>query len=225
MAEAEPQPWNELHILDTETAGFSGGVCELAYLKVDRQLNILEEFHTLVNPEREIDPGATAIHGITNAEADQAPTLAEVAAEKLAKPIYLVAHNASFDKRMITPTVTVESVLCTLKLSRQYLATAESHKLENLQSYLNLPPQKSHSALGDVHTVRDLLLYIVSNYGLSFDTIVSRNDVPKLVHKMPFGAHKGKALNKLAKDYRAWLLEQPDIDKDLRYSLNLLKDI
>lgn len=215
---------NELHILDTETAGFKGGVCELAYLKVDRQLNILEEFRTLVNPEVEIDSSATAIHGITNAMVEDSPKLSDIA-PRFGKPIYLVAHNAPFDKRMITPTIAVESSLCTLKLSRQYLTTAESHKLEALQAALGLPKQQSHSALGDVHTVRDLLLYIATNYGLPFDTIVCRNDEPKLVHKMPFGAHKGKALNKLAKDYRSWLLtEAGDIDKDLRYSLNLLKD-
>lgn len=212
-----------LHILDTETAGFQGGVCELAYLKVDRQLNILEEFRTLVNPECEIGSGATEIHGITNAMVEDSPTLADLA-PRFAAPIYMVAHNAPFDKRMITPTIAVRDTLCTLKLSRQLLTTAESHKLEALQASLGLPKQQSHSALGDVHTVRDLLLYITTNYGLSFDTIVRRNDEPKLVHKMPFGAHKGKALNKLAKDYRSWLLEQPDIGKDLHYSLNLLKD-
>jgi exodeoxyribonuclease X len=205
------------YILDTETASLSGGVVELAYLKVDNDLNILDEFVTRVNPERYIEPGAQAIHGIRQEDVADSPTLAEVAAT-IEQPITLIAHNASFDKRMIAESVKVGRSLCTLKLSRLYVKGTTNHKLPTLKQELGLPEQVSHSALGDVHTVRNLLLHLLPLTGVDLETLVQRSNLPTIVHTMPFGKHKGLPVWQLPFGYKNWLLEQ-DIDADLRYTL------
>jgi exodeoxyribonuclease X len=211
------------HILDTETASLKGGVCEIAWLEVDKDLNIVSEFCSLVNPGVPIEEGAMRIHGITEDDVRGQPTLAEVTA-CFNGPIQMVGHNSAFDKRMIKDAVQIETLICTLKLAREYIKHTTNHKLEVLQKELNLPVQDSHSALGDVHTCRDLLLYLREKHGVTLETVAARLSIPKLLHTMPFGKHKGRVIANIAPDYRAWLLTQ-EIDADLRFTLERLRGI
>lgn len=213
-----------IHIFDTETTGLKApGVVEIAWLEVDYDLNILGEFRSLVNPEKLIEPGAQAVHGITQEMVEFSPTMDEISAKLCKKIAVGVAHNLQFDKRVVKPWVTVEQGLCTLALARKFITTTTNHKLETLQSELGLPNRDSHTALGDVYTVRDLLVYMQQNFGLDLKLELARASSPKVIHKMPFGKHKGKSLMSLPKDYRAWLLGQ-EIDDNLRFSLNQLKE-
>ena len=211
------------HILDTETASLKGGVCEIAWLEVDNDLNIISEHCTLVDPKVPIEEGAMRIHGIANEDVAGKPTLDEVAS-CFTGPIQLVGHNCSFDYRMIKSEIQVDIQVCTLKLAREFIKHTTNHKLETLQKELNLPPQDSHSALGDVNTCRDLLLYLREHHGVRLDAIVARLGIPKLLHTMPFGKHKGKVIANIAPDYRDWLLGQ-ELDIDLRFTLEKLKGI
>lgn len=211
------------HILDTETASLKGGVCEIAWLEVDNDLNIISEHCTLVDPKVPIEEGVMRIHGITNEDVVGKPTLDEVVS-CFTGPIQLVGHNCSFDYRMIKSDVQVDIQVCTLKLAREFIKHTTNHKLETLQKELNLPSQDSHSALGDVNTCRDLLLYLREHHGVSLDATVARLGIPKLLHTMPFGKHKGKVIANIAPDYRDWLLGQ-ELDIDLRFTLEKLKGI
>lgn len=213
------------HILDTETSGLGkgAGVCEIAWLEVDNDLNVIREFCTLVNPQVPIDPGATLIHGITNEDVHESPTL-NIVAGFLDGPIQMVAHNVSFDYRMVKDEIQVESQICTLKLARQFIKNTTNHKLETLQKELGFPVQTSHSALGDVHTCRDLLLYLKAKHGVTLQDTLVRQSIPQMVHLMPFGKHKGRVIANIAADYRDWLLSQ-EIDADLRFTLEKLKGV
>lgn len=208
-------------ILDVETSSLQGGVVELAMLTIDDDLNVVDEFHSLVNPERPIEPGAFAVHGISDDDVKDAPTLAEI--RELAAVSYVIAHHAAFDMRMLTGYINPGYSLCTLALARQYLKNVTNHKLETLQRELDLPPQKSHSALGDVHTTRDLLNVLVPMSGVALATLFKRAAQPKLIHVMPFGKYKGSLMAKVPAEYRAWLLTQSNLDKDLKYTLEKLK--
>lgn len=211
------------YILDTETASLAGGVVELAYLEVDYDLNVLSEFCSHVNPERPIEPGAQAIHGITDDMVKDAPTLAQVAAH-FEGPIEMIAHNAHFDRRMIQPTIQVSNMLCTLKVARALIKGTTNFKLETLQAELKLPVQKSHSALGDVHTVRDLLLHMREHHGMNLRQYLQAASVPAVVHLMPFGKYTGKPLTTLPASYRDWLLQQ-ELEPNLKLSLERLKGL
>ena len=211
------------HILDTETASLQGGVVELAYLEVDADLNVLSEFCSHVNPERPIDPGAQKVHGITDEMVKDAPTLAEVASH-FTGPIEMIAHNAHFDRRMIQPTIQVGTMLCTLKMARALIKGTTNFKLETLQTELKLPVQKSHSALGDVHTVRDLLLHMREHCGMDLKQYMQAASVPSVVHLMPFGKYQGKPLTAMPASYRSWLLQQ-ELDPNLKLSLERLKGL
>ena len=208
------------YILDCETSSLSGGVVELAWLRVDSQLNIIEEFRSLCNPQRKIDAGAYAVHGISDKDVKNAPTLAELAL-RLPEQIDMIAHNASFDGRMIASSISVGRSLCTLALSRTHIKGTTNHKLPTLRTELNLPEQKDHSALGDVYTTHALLKHIVNLTGIDVETHFKRLKEPRMLSKMTFGKFKGMSMLDVPADYRKWLASQ-DIERDLKYTLEKL---
>jgi len=90
-------------VLDTETTGLSTGhghrIIEIGCLElVDRRLTG-REFHRFLNPDRDIDDGAVAVHGISRADLENEPRFPEIVDDLLAflKDAELVIHNASFD--------------------------------------------------------------------------------------------------------------------------------
>ena len=100
-------------VLDTETASLKGGVVELAFVEINSDLEILSEFVSYVNPERAIDPGAQAIHGISAEMVEFSPTLEQVV-KNLPEKAYMCSHNIGFDSRMIRPAYAPKAQLCTL---------------------------------------------------------------------------------------------------------------
>lgn len=213
-----------LIILDTETASLEGGVVDIAWLHVSPSLEVLSEFRSLCNPERPIEDGAKAIHGITEETVADAPTLAQLV-EKIPQPFTLIAHNAAFDRRMIAPAISPARSLCTLELSRQYVKGVSRHKLEVLQKELLLPVQRSHTALGDVHTVRDLLAKILPIAQLTIEELIVRQQHPRFLQKMPWGKHEGKPILQVPASYRSWLLDQADLDPNLRFTLEKVRGL
>lgn len=213
------------YILDTETTGLvKPSPCELAFVEIDEDLNILSEVCTLVNPLKPIDKGASAIHGITDDMVVGKPTMEEVKS-LLPSPFNIIGHNIGFDIRAIKPHVSPSMSLCTLSLARQYIKNTSNHKLETLQRELNLPIRKSHSALGDCLTVLDLLKYITNFSGVNLNTMFLRAQEPRMISVMPYGKYKGKQLLNVPPDYRSWLLRQADLGKDLKFSLERLDTI
>lgn len=90
-------------LFDTETTGLDpltgDRVIEVACLELMRDLPTGRSFHRFIDPERDIDPEASRVHGLTRADLRGKPRFAEVADELLAflSDAPLVAHNAPFD--------------------------------------------------------------------------------------------------------------------------------
>jgi DNA polymerase-3 subunit epsilon len=90
-------------VLDTETTGLEPGeghrLIEIGCIEIlDRRIT-RNSFHTYVNPEREVDPGALEVHGIDNRFLKDKPRFPEVAEGflKFVEGAELVIHNAPFD--------------------------------------------------------------------------------------------------------------------------------
>lgn len=90
-------------ILDTETTGLDPvkghKIIEFAALEmIDRQLTG-SSLHLYINPEREIDEGASRIHGITDKDVRGKPVFDAVAPQIIdfIKDSELIIHNAKFD--------------------------------------------------------------------------------------------------------------------------------
>ena len=90
-------------ILDTETTGLSASqghrVIEIGCIEMVNRRLTGREFHRFLNPDRDIDEGAEAVHGISRAQLETEPRFHEVVDEFLAfvKDAELVIHNADFD--------------------------------------------------------------------------------------------------------------------------------
>lgn len=90
-------------ILDTETTGLDPGqghrLIEVGCLELVNRRLTGRSFHHYVNPGREIEAGAMAVHGITNEFVADKPLFASIADEFLdfVRGAELVIHNAPFD--------------------------------------------------------------------------------------------------------------------------------
>ena len=90
-------------ILDTETTGLdpSDGhrVIEIGCIEMVNRRLTDRTFHAYINPEREIEPEAIEVHGITNEFLKDKANFAGVAEEfiEFISGAELIAHNASFD--------------------------------------------------------------------------------------------------------------------------------
>ncbi len=104
-----------LRVIDTETCGLQGGIVEIASVDiVDGQ--ITNPMSHLVRPDRPISPQAMAIHRITEEMVADKPWIEEIIPHYHGSPWY-VAHNASFDRRVL-PEMHGEWI-CTMKLARR----------------------------------------------------------------------------------------------------------
>jgi DNA polymerase-3 subunit epsilon len=92
-----------LVVLDTETTGLEAReghrIIEVGAIEVVARRITDKRFHHYVNPERDSDEGALAVHGLTRHFLADKPKFAEIADELLAfvKDAEVVIHNAAFD--------------------------------------------------------------------------------------------------------------------------------
>ena len=90
-------------ILDTETTGLEPGrghrIIEIGCVEVLNRRATGRHFHEYLNPEREIDAGAAAVHGMTLEKLKDKPLFSQVAGAFLefVDGAELVIHNAPFD--------------------------------------------------------------------------------------------------------------------------------
>jgi len=90
-------------VLDTETTGLNvklgDRVIEIGCVEVLSRRISERHFHVYVDPEREIDEGATRVHGLTRDDLRGKPKFAEVARDFLdyVRGAELIIHNADFD--------------------------------------------------------------------------------------------------------------------------------
>ncbi len=90
-------------ILDTETTGLNAAtgdrVIEIGCVEMVNRRLTGRNLHFYINPEREIDAGAMAVHGITNEFVADKPKFAEIVNEirDYVQGAEAIIHNAAFD--------------------------------------------------------------------------------------------------------------------------------
>ena len=90
-------------ILDTETTGLNARtgdrIIEIGCVELMNRRLTGNNLHLYVNPERDSDPGALAVHGLTTEFLSDKPKFAEIAAQlrDFIADAELIIHNAPFD--------------------------------------------------------------------------------------------------------------------------------
>ncbi len=90
-------------VLDTETTGLNAKlgdrIIEIGCIEILSRRVGERHFHAYLNPERDVDLGATRVHGLTLEDLRQKPKFAQVARELLdfVSGAEVLIHNAEFD--------------------------------------------------------------------------------------------------------------------------------
>lgn len=128
-------------VLDTETTGINPRdghrIIEIGALELEHHLPTGQTYHIYINPEREIDDGAVAIHGITNDFLQDKPVFSDIVDEFLAfvGNDLMVIHNASFDMgfinaelaRLDRPPLPMSQAIDTLAMARKKFPGAQAN--------------------------------------------------------------------------------------------------
>ena len=112
---------------------------EIAIYKFDGH-TIIDQFISLVNPEREIQPFVVNLTGINSKMLRSAPKFYEVAKRivEITEGCILVAHNAQFDYRILKTEFRrlgfdfERENLCTVELSKKLIPDLPSYSLGKL---------------------------------------------------------------------------------------------
>lgn len=162
-------------ILDTETTGLSAEdghrIIEIGCLEVVNRRITGVTLHFYVNPERGIDEGAMAVHGITPEMLQDKPRFAEVADEVLrfVGDAQVIIHNAPFDVAFLDAELArmgrgrfrdaCADVLDTLAMARE-LHPGKRNSLDALCDRYGVSNahRKLHGALLDAELLADVYL-------------------------------------------------------------------
>ncbi len=120
-------------VLDTETTGLDPRqghrLVELGCLELVNHIPTGRHFHHYLNPERDIEDEALAVHGLSLEKLRDKPRFAEIAGDFLdfIQDDRLVIHNAEFDVGFLNaelallglPALPIERATCTVKLTRR----------------------------------------------------------------------------------------------------------
>lgn len=157
-------------VVDIETTGGRKGgnaITEIAVVKVRNQ-EVVGEWSTLVNPQRNIPSNITRLTGIDNQMVARAPIFVEIAdqLEQQLQGAIFVAHNVGFDYGFIKAAY--ESInrpfkmpkFCTVSNSRKSFPGLKSYSLGALTDHFDIDLISHHRALSDAKATADLLKLI-----------------------------------------------------------------
>ena len=159
-------------VVDIETTGgFSSShrITEVAVMVHDG-IEVVKEYHSLVNPGRSIPGFITGLTGIDEEMLKHAPAFSEIANELhalLADKVF-VAHNVNFDYTFLREEFRRVGIdfnrpkLCTVRLSRQICPGLRSYGLGRVCEQVGIEISDRHRAFGDAAATAQLWTYLLS---------------------------------------------------------------
>ncbi len=168
-------------ILDIETTGGSPKaekITEIAIYFHDGE-KIVDEWSTLINPEKNIPAFITGLTGITNEMVADAPRFYEIAKELVQRTEghIVVGHNVNFDYGFIKSEFNrlgyeyKRDTLCTVKLSKQIIPGYKSYSLGKLCNELGIKINDRHRAAGDAFATVKLFDLLKARSGMNGSTL------------------------------------------------------
>ncbi|WP_219136724.1 DNA polymerase III subunit epsilon [Janthinobacterium sp. UMAB-60] len=162
-------------VLDTETTGLNprtgDRILEIGAVELSNRMLTGNNFHHYINPERDSEEGALAVHGLTTEFLSDKPKFAEIAEEfrTFIAGAELIIHNAPFDigflnaefKRLNLPPVheQVHGVIDTLVQAKE-MHPGKRNSLDALCDRYGVSNahRKLHGALLDSELLADVYL-------------------------------------------------------------------
>lgn len=209
-------------IFDTETTGLvEPGLVEAAWVRLPqpKPLEITDRFSSLYNPGKPISAGAMATHHIVPADVEFSPSASSF---HLPESDFLIGHNVDFDWQVVgKPEI---RRICTKALAQYLWPTNIDSYSQTALLYALIGPSvrpkvfQAHRAMQDVENCLILLDCILSEFKdrsneiETWGQLHALSEIARIPTHMPFGKHKGVPIAEVPRDYKRWLLGQPDVD-------------
>ena len=222
-----------LIFIDTETTGLERTDKILSIALVIVEDGKISTKMNLINEGKKIPPKASSINHITNEMIKGKPELQDSESFKFLQlnniyDITLISHNIKFDLEMLNRAcgfVWQGKIIDTLRVSKHLMPDCEEFSLQFLRYELKLYKDEKekitpHEALSDARVIKqlyDILLELTSQedmYELSIKNV--------LINKFGFGKYAGRYIEEISmldRGYLDWMLNNIDLDEDLRYSI------
>lgn len=161
--------------LDTETTGLypdqGHRIIEIAAVEIFNRRPTQRHFHIYINPEREIDPGAQEVHGISLEFLQDKPLFAQVAEEfiEFIRGSELIIHNAPFDVGFLNMELAklnlnklesyISGIVDTLKMAKE-MRPGQRNNLDALCRFYGIDNSQRtlHGALLDAELLAEVYI-------------------------------------------------------------------
>lgn len=156
-------------VLDVETTGLSkqlDRIIEIGAVKISNG-EIVDEFSTLVNPEKHISEAASAVNGIYDEDVKDAPKYRDIV-KKLSDFLIgqtILGYNVSFDLGFIGEMFISFGIegniqyFDVLSYAKRVLDGLPNYKLTTVASYVNAPVRPEHRATEDAKATNYVFEY------------------------------------------------------------------
>lgn len=178
-------------VLDTETTGISPAdghrIIEIGALELVNHTPTGNQLHIYINPERDIEEGAFAVHGISAEFLQDKPVFAAIADEFLAfvGDDKMVIHNASFDvgflnaelARLDKPVFAMSQAVDTLAMARKKFPGAQANLNALCRRFdINNDHRDLHGAMIDADLLAEVYIELIGGRqpDLSLDPVATK---------------------------------------------------
>ena len=198
-------------VLDTETTGLSPDngdrIVEIGCVELINHVPTNNTYQVYLNPEKDMDPGAEKVHGLTNEFLLDKPKFIEIADSFLdfIGDSNLIAHNADFDINFLNSEllrakkdkINNDRVIDTLKIARSKFPGARN-SLDALckRFFVDNSNRSLHGALLDSELLAEVYLELVGGKepDLEFSTkTIETNNIQNRISKVSRRKNKLKS--------------------------------
>jgi DNA polymerase-3 subunit epsilon len=176
-------------VLDTETTGLqttdNHRIIEIGCIELVNRKFTGNRYHQYINPQRQIEEAAFAVHGLSNQFLEDKPLFSDIAQDFMdfINGAELIIHNAPFDVGFINYELSLTKkkwnkladychVIDTLVLAKQ-LHVGQRNNLDALCKRYKIDNSKRdlHGALLDAHLLAQVYLAMTGGQGSLFDEL------------------------------------------------------
>jgi DNA polymerase-3 subunit epsilon len=160
-------PMQPYAVIDIETTGGRAGSHKITEIGMIKMVNgeVVDQWQSLINPQRRIPSMITSLTGITNDMVADAPLFTDIAdeVERFTENCIFVAHNVNFDYGFIREEFArlnrmyKRPKLCTVQQMRKHFKGLKSYSLANLTKHFEIGMERHHRALSDAVAAGELL--------------------------------------------------------------------
>lgn len=163
--------------IDLETTGIGAKREKITEIGMVKVINgeVIDTFHTMVNPHREIPERIVELTGITDEMVKDAPGIEEVIPKviEFCQGFPILGHQIIFDYGFLTQAAVnmkldfKKDAIDTLKLCRYLMPGKEKKNLGAACVYFGIDPETAHRALSDAMSAHLLYIKLMEQYGES----------------------------------------------------------